>query len=73
MWNGGIMEEKEYTTTKVAKMLGVDRKTVINWIKKGYIKARIVPKLKKNMYYIPESEVLRLQRIFKEKEKQLLR
>ncbi len=42
---------------EVAKLLGVDRHTVVEWIKKGKIRAI---KLPSGRYRIPESEVRKI-------------
>ena len=54
------------TTTKLARLCGVSRFTIINWIKRGRIKAiRTVGR----HYRIPVSEALSLLRTFEEKKK----
>jgi excisionase family DNA binding protein len=54
------------TTTKLARLCGVSRFTIINWIKRGRIKAiRTVGR----HYRIPVSEALSLLRSFEEKKK----
>jgi excisionase family DNA binding protein len=54
------------TTTELARLCGVSRFTIINWIKRGRIKAiRTVGR----HYRIPVSEALSLLRTFEEKEK----
>lgn len=37
------MEENLLTTNEVAKILRVDRSTVLKWIKAGLLKAQILP------------------------------
>ena len=49
--------ERHYKTTEVARILGVNRKTVWRWVKEGKIKA---VQLMGNLWVIPESEVRRL-------------
>ena len=49
---------KMYTTTEAAKIFGVTRKTVLNWIDKGIIKA--VQPLRE--YRISEEEIERLMK-----------
>ena len=54
------------TTTELARLCGVSRFTIINWIKRGRIKAiRTVGR----HYRIPVSEALSLLRTFEEKKK----
>ena len=54
------------TTTELARLCGVSRFTIINWIKRGSIKAiRTVGR----HYRIPVSEALSLLRTFEEKRK----
>ena len=54
------------TTTELAKLCGVSRFTIINWLKRGRIKAiRTVGR----HYRIPVSEALSLLRTFEEKRK----
>lgn len=54
------------TTTKLARLCGVSRFTIINWIKRGRIKAiRTIGR----HYRIPVSEALSLLRSFEEKKK----
>ncbi len=54
------------TTTKLARLCGVSRFTIINWIKRGRINAiRTVGR----HYRIPVSEALSLLRTFEEKKK----
>ena len=49
--------ERMLRSGEVARMLGVDRHTVVKWIKEGWIKA---VKLPSGRYRIPESEVRRI-------------
>jgi excisionase family DNA binding protein len=49
--------ERHYKTSEVAKILGVDRRTIWRWIKEGKIKGI---KLPGKLYVIPESEVKRI-------------
>ena len=53
------MERKErmLRSGEVAEILGVDRHTVVKWIKEGKIKA---VKLPSGRYRIPESEVRKI-------------
>jgi len=53
------MERKErmLRSGEVAEILGVDRHTVVKWIKEGKIKA---VKLPSGRYRIPESEVKKI-------------
>nr|MDO8043823.1 helix-turn-helix domain-containing protein [Candidatus Baldrarchaeota archaeon] len=53
------MEKKErmLRSGEVAKILGVDRHTVVKWIKEGKIRAI---KLPSGRYRIPESEVKKI-------------
>jgi len=53
------MEKKErmFRSGEVAEILGVDRHTVVKWIKEGKIKAI---KLPSGRYRIPESEVKKI-------------
>jgi excisionase family DNA binding protein len=54
------------TTTELARLCGVSRFTIINWIKRGRVKAiRTVGR----HYRIPVSEALSLLRTFEEKKK----
>jgi len=54
------------TTTELARLCGVSRFTIINWLKRGRIKAiRTVGR----HYRIPVSEALSLLRTFEEKKK----
>ena len=49
--------ERMLRSGEVARMLGVDRHTVVKWIKEGWIKAVRLPS---GRYRIPESEVRRI-------------
>jgi len=50
-------KEKMLRSGEVAEILGVDRHTVVKWIKEGRIKAIRLPS---GRYRIPESEVRRI-------------
>ena len=52
-----------YSARKVAKILNVSTTTVIDWIKKGVIKAETQKRINKTYYKIPESEVLKLKKM----------
>ena len=49
--------ERMLRSGEVAKLLGVDRHTVVRWIKEGKIRA---VKLPSGRYRIPESEVRKI-------------
>ena len=57
------MSKKEYSANQVAKILGLHNKTIMRYIKKGLIKARVQPKLLHNFYYISHEEVMRVKEI----------
>lgn len=53
------VERSEYVSvTRAAKMLGVHRRTVLSWIKKGYVRAHRLPS---GIHRIPAGELLRVQ------------
>jgi excisionase family DNA binding protein len=66
--NENKMRSAYMTTTELARLCGVSRFTIINWIKKGRIKAaQTVGK----HYRIPVSEAMSFLRIFHNREKDL--
>ena len=46
---------------EAAEVFGVDQSTVNRWIRSGWLKAEIVPYLRRNKYRIPVSEIERLR------------
>lgn len=57
------MSQEFVSMTEAAEALGVHRKTVLGWIRKGYISAHRLPS---GRHRIPASEVLRMQKEIKE-------
>ena len=49
--------ERMLRSGEVAKILGVDRHTVVKWVKEGWIRAIRLPS---GRYRIPESEVKKI-------------
>jgi excisionase family DNA binding protein len=53
---------KMYSARETAKLLGVSQSTVIRWIEKGELKAKIKKTPFRKMYYVPEEEIERLKK-----------
>jgi len=51
-----------YSARETAKLLGVSQSTVIRWIEKGELKAKIKKTPFRKMYYVPEEEIERLKK-----------
>lgn len=51
------------TPTEAAEIFVVSRKTILSWIKKGYLRAERLPS---GRYRIPSGEILKLQKDIKE-------
>ena len=54
------MIEKNYSIKQTAKLLGIQVRTVREWLRKGMIKAKKYEGCP--MWFIPESEIERLQK-----------
>lgn len=55
-------QQKEYSATEVARILGLHFSTVLKAVKDGEIKARAVRKIKKTYWYISQEELDRLKK-----------
>ena len=53
---------KMYSARETAKLLGVSQSTVIRWIERGVLKAKIKKTPFRKMYYVPEEEIERLKK-----------
>ena len=59
---GDTKLKRYYNTSEAAKILGVAQSTVIRWIERGVLKAKIKKTPFRKMYYVPEEEIERLKK-----------